>query len=583
MATKEIVGVHSNSSGLVGRDATASTSSAQRSVSVADSLFIEKDDIPKDMRAMNYYDIMILGTTGQGKTTTADKLLIANPGKIDYKSVYPNEEPRVDHSKQQLTIQDLSMWLIPNDQHALDRITTRLKNLAFYRVLDNPHKEVNQSHAGKMLVNERTRSCELLSNETTRVRVLDIPGFLCAVRDANQQVSGITSKAMATHLGTMRSILQIQAAMAMKFKRILYFLPCRDTLQILNAALQEELKIMEYYFGRSIFKKMVLVATLGPATYKVVSEKIPLEFPIEELEISRSTFHEALKSLIPESKADQPLKDDQQRLNQPKPAGTPNPSIIFISLRDTCESILNKVQEAEVNGEEGLQLQLSSTVCSRCPMTIGERKRERVAVTRKKDWSQAILYENSLCHPLIVPKYTTQEKMAYKVRGLILGDKHDLHKEKCHNCGKEPGTDGCLPVGSTYNVGEESLIVDHTCVVEEYASNHLQLLQNIPSKHETLKKEIPCASPRSRSNSEKVDPDTNSIGERDVFSDTTYECSERGKTKAGARRFIDAAGNDSTSEADRREVSMCVEKVQVDIEPIQDGNVSYMFLYTKKT
>ena len=370
MATKEIVGVHSNSNGLVERVATASTSSvtAQRNVSI----FIEKDDIPKDMRAMNYYDIMILGLTGQGKTTTADKLLIANPAKIDYKSMYPNEEPSVGLSKQQLTIQDLSMWLIPSDQNALERITTRLKNLAFYRVLDDPHKEVNQSHAGEMLVNERTRSCELLSNETTRVRVLDVPGFFSEVRDACQQDSDITSKARATYLGTMRNILQIQAAMAMKFKLILYFLPCRDTLEVSNATLQEELKIMKDYFGRSLFKKMVLVATLGPATYKLVSETILLEFSIEELEKSRSRFHEALKSFIPESKADQPLKDDQQKLNQPKPEGTPNPPIIFVSMRDTCESILEKIQEAEVDGDDGLHLQLSSTVCARCSITIGE-------------------------------------------------------------------------------------------------------------------------------------------------------------------------------------------------------------------
>ena len=65
----------------------------------------------------------------------------------------------------------------------------------------------------------------------------------------------------------------------------------------------------------------------------------------------------------------------------------------------------------------------------------------------------------------------------------------DFSEEKCHNCGDRPGTRGCLQVGSLYNVDNQSFVVDHTSVVEDCASNHLLLLQDTPSKVETLKKE----------------------------------------------------------------------------------------------
>ena len=574
----EIVDVHPISSEPVERDITTSVTSVpgEKAIVAKSLLTVEKDNRPKSIRALDYYDIMILGLTGQGKTTTADKLLIANPEGIDYESRYPepdDQNPRVE--KQELFMQDLLLWCIPKGEDALKRISTRLKNLAYFRFFADPHKEVNRSNESTMHVNKRTRSCELLSNESTRVRVLDVPGFLSAVKVVDQQISGITTNAMASHLGTMRNILKIQAAMAMKFKCILYLLPCRDTLQISNAALQQELQIMEYYFGKSIFKKMVLVATLGPTTYKVLPENIPLRIPDEELEISRSTFHEALKSFIPELRDNQLSNVDEPKIDQPKPEGTPNPPIIFISMRDTCESILEKIQEAEVNGDDGLQLQLSSTVCALCSMTIGERKRERVAVTSDKDWSQAILYEDSYCHPFFVPKYTTRQKIAYAVRS-FKEERPDFNEEKCHNCACPPGTQGCLQVGSKYSVGKKTLIVDHTSAVDDCASNHLLLLQDTPFEAETPnkeKQEVPFASPRAHSDSEKVESsgsDDSFISRRKVFSDTAvYDQRKKGKAEAGARRFFEAAGKDSTFTVERRvhsEVEVHNEKVQVDIE-----------------
>ena len=416
------------------------------------------------IRDMGYYDIMILGLTGQGKTTTADKLLIANPERIDYESRYPepaDKGPKVDPSKRQVAMQGLHMWLIPDNQDVIKEVSIRIKNLASNRVLREPHQLVNAEHESENHSNKRTLKCELLSNETTKIRVLDVPGFFSAVSNTDQQSQDIALSANEAHLGIMRNILQIQAAMAMRFKRILYFLPCRDSLQISSAALQQELQLMCYYFGRSIFEAMVLVATLGPTIYRVVPKICPVQMPDEELEKSRAVFHDALKSFIP--------------------IDTPNPPIIFISLRETCESILQNVQG--VNVDDGLQLQLRSTVCARCSVAVGERKGMRVACASDGKWSESILYEDSHCHPFFVPRYTTRQKITNAVTNFILHKEWpDFSEEKCHKCSGRPGSRGCMLVGSKYNVDEETYTIDHTSLVEEYGSNHLWLFQEkVPS------------------------------------------------------------------------------------------------------
>ncbi len=43
------------------------------------------------MDQAEYYDIMIIGHTGQGKSTTSDKLLIANGEHVQYTNITTNE------------------------------------------------------------------------------------------------------------------------------------------------------------------------------------------------------------------------------------------------------------------------------------------------------------------------------------------------------------------------------------------------------------------------------------------------------------------------------------------------------------
>ena len=477
----------------------------------------EKKGIP--IRDMRYYDIMMLGLTGQGKSTTAAKLLIANPTGIDYETEYDSDtaEPIVDDSKGQVSKQDLSMWLISDDQERIEQAKLQVKNLIFHRLLSDPHKRVNEAFAQaydrEKNAEERTLSCELLSNETSKVRVLDVPGFFGKVNDPNRDSHDINVITRDTHLGTTRNILRIQAAMAMRFKRILYFLPKRGTLEFNDAALQQELQLMCYYFGRSIFETMVLVATLGPCSYEMFPDDAPVQMPARQLYRSRAVFQEALTSFLPKN--------------------TPNPPIIFISLRETCESILDKVKRAEVVRDDGLQLQLSSSVCARCSMTIGEKDGRRVACTSENKWSESILYEHSHCHPLLVPKYppTRRYKLAYAVTSFMLNDEEwpDFSEEQCHKCGKEPGTPGCLPVGTKYNARKISRTVDHTSVVEgKFPYDHRSLLQDEPEpvqgrpvQDDTHAETRSTSSQTSRDSQKYGGNDGACFDERGVFSDTS--------------------------------------------------------------
>ena len=60
---------------------------------------------------IDYYDIMVIGKAGMGKTTTADKLLVANPHGHNYQGSQ-HSEPEVNGGC--VNVEDLSIWLLSN-------------------------------------------------------------------------------------------------------------------------------------------------------------------------------------------------------------------------------------------------------------------------------------------------------------------------------------------------------------------------------------------------------------------------------------------------------------------------------------
>ena len=474
------------------------------------------DSLPKQEgveRYLNYYDIMILGKTGTGKTTTAEKLLIANPTGKDYSYIPPeqgsptasaevpdtstasqdDESVRTNpgkiepHSK---TCQDISMWHLgaPDD---LANVCLRLKNLVFCRTLKEPHEEVIKIHKES----KSTEKCQLLSNDTSKVRVLDVPGFygtnsnivstteslppttqgttldVTKRRSKSTSVHTRTQNTTETDLSIMRKILHIKMAMKFKFNRIVYFLPETGVLIRNSQVLQIEIAIMKHFFERSIFECMVVVATHNCSAYRYFGKDVDL-YPPEDIESTKRFFQEALSKVF-------------------EGDAIPEPPIIFISLRDSCDEVLRKIRESQVV-REGVNLCFNPSTCARCNIKIGELKEKStkrrgnkeakekdektIAICTYDSWSAAIPYEESTCHPMLIPKYTTLQRVVGGIAHLItlkafIGrwPNFENFDEVCINCGSPPKIRGCLRVGTDYihKKSRESLPVDHTSKVQE--------------------------------------------------------------------------------------------------------------------
>ena len=215
---------------------------------------------------------------------------------------------------------------------------------------------------------------------------------------------------------------------------------------------------MEKYFGRSIFNSMVVVATLSLAAYESISEDTPVSFSEKLFRETRVHFHEAMQSVFS--------------------SDVPEPPIIFISLRDTCEEVLRKVQEAKVP-QDRLQLAFSHSICSRCGVKTkfeGKDQDLEMGISSYKDESgvRVIPSNETTCHPVIIPKYSELEKFFGGIAHIITfcqfvgrWPSFATMDEVCDQCKMSPGTRGCLKIGTKYRHKNTEIEVEHTNVLEE--------------------------------------------------------------------------------------------------------------------
>ena len=401
----------------------------------------------------DYYDIMIIGRTGMGKSTTCDKLIIANPtGDSETSTV---KEGRMDTS-------DLTIWLISNAEGDIARIQARLKNLVLFRELLDPHKEVNEFHCDMWQSEETALKYQLISRETTKLRVLIV-----------ELPTTAPNKATSKGVNIMREVLRIQAAIGINFKRILYFIPQRGPLERPSPAVQMELEIMMQYFGKSIFDCMVLVTTLPPDVHEYLPPDVILFSKINEV-MTQKNFQISLSHILPPGEH---LPDCK-------------PPIVFISMNDTCEDIVAKIKSAPVIFD-GIRFAFKYGECVRCGIKTQYleegAKKVMVACYCGGDPSRSIPYEESLCHPMIVSKYRTVTKILGGISHAITRKKylgfwpnfHNPDDEMCVDCRQNLGAYGCTRVNTYYKTRGYTLIVDHCYepivhVTDEHMPNIIQ-------------------------------------------------------------------------------------------------------------
>jgi len=227
----------------------------------------------------------------------------------------------------------------------------------------------------------------------------------------------------------MRHILKLQVRMNLNFRKILYFLPVRGSLEQADAIVQYELKIL-HYFGKQAFGKLVIVVTNSKELSLRPSGD---EFSCTNIIETKRNFNKCLMlSGLYKNEAD-----------------IPEIPIICISLSETCESILEKVRSAIVTGPD-IRPQFDLRTCKSCHQKVGFIKNEKMVCFINE--TDMVPYEESKCHP----------KLKHSMFTKVLNDvKRWFEPSPCIHCGHITYSVGCLEVGSEIRYMGELITCDH--------------------------------------------------------------------------------------------------------------------------
>ena len=279
------------------------------------------------------------------------------------------------------------------------------------------------------------------ANEKVKaVQVIDTPGF------GNTHM--VTRMGVyQTNIALLHDLIIKHIDKKLRIHRVLYFLPCRGSLEVADGVLQEEIQVMHHFFGNVIFEHMVLVATLQKRAQHC-------GFDDDDKEETRRVFQDALKFAS--------IAGDHPKC----------PPVIYIGYSDHGVDIQCRIENAPVVSNKVLTLdKLVQGTCSKCSAKYlchednPSDPKNQIGVLiqvkgeeQKNNKEACIPYHSSRCHPVI-------RKRSFWAR------------LTCINCQQRPGSDGCWKVGTRYKAtGEiEGIIVDHTNQFQDYYSKYLDL------------------------------------------------------------------------------------------------------------
>lgn len=330
-----------------------------------------------------YTDILVIGKTGRGKSRAGNIILELSP---DGRTKVISSDTIEKCQKDGLLYTDLDYFVTESGEQSC---TTRLAALA---------------------------------NSRTMIRVTDTPGF------------GDTSKkegatVFQRNLDYVRDITRLNDVF--RYKCVLYFLPFRGRPERADGDFREELEVLYFFFGASIFKRMIVVAT-NHRDAQSVKLKMPEDEPPFKVHMEFA------------------LKEATER------EFTECPQILYLSLDDNENHYEFRKSVLEFKPPEE-NIALVEAVCLKCS---GKRKGDRV-IYRSKE----IELVDSTCHPAFIPRHTTLAKIIGTVlhvvilgipliigsiRGRQIWPCLGINEEKCICCSKAPGTEGCKKFGTSF-------------------------------------------------------------------------------------------------------------------------------------